>query len=244
MDSLILLLHNCIIKLDEDEKILLEAVDQTFDQLIQKIQAASKDKAKETNIQELLNSHLRFMASTSDDADAPEQGKGFICQNDLLPCDLSLSLVTEIRKLYTKANLLVSVSADWPFRFNSSLLKSLTILIHPEGDTSVKVPHQQMMKGDRELLVRFKVQDEGLFLVSVRLYNHHIRQSPLLVPVFVDPDLSLTQLGFTVASSDNSDCSIQSATSELDTSLRVQSLRRTNEGQESETPAQKPASNL
>ena len=215
-------------------------MDQTFDQLTQQIQAASKDKAKETNFQELLNSNIKFVASTFNDADAPKQG--FICQNDVLPSDLGLNLVTEIRKLHTKAALLLSISADRHL-LDSILLKSLTILIHPEGDPSVKVPHQQKMKGDQELMVRFKVQVEGVYLVAVRLYNHHIRQSPLLVPVFVDPDQGLAKLGLTVSSSDNPDSSIQSVTSELDTSLRVPSLRKPNEIQESETTALKPVSN-
>jgi len=192
-------------------------------------------------IQELLNSHIRFVASTFDNADAPKQG--FISQNDVLPSDLSLNLVTEIRKLHTKAAILLSVSGDRPL-LDSILLKSLTVLIHPEGEPSFKVPHQQKMKGDQELLVRFKVQDEGLYLVSVKLYNHHIRQSPLLVPVFVDPDQGLAKLGITVSSSKNPDSSIQSVTSELDTSLRVPSLRRPNEIQESESTALKPVSTL
>lgn len=204
------------LKLYEDEKSLLESVDQTCDQLTQQIQSASRGNAKGTNIQELLdNVNIRFVASTFAVDKVFEQG--FIRHNEVVPSDISLDLVTEIRKLHTKAPIILSLTADRPI-FNSFLMKSLSILIHPDGDPSVKVPHQQKMMGEKELKVRFKVQDEGVYLVSVKLYNHHIRQSPVLVPVLDDPDQSLAKLGLALSSADNPDSSVLSAASELDTS--------------------------
>ena len=228
------------LKLDEDEKILLDSVDQTCDQLTQRIQAASRDKAKETNIQELLSSvNIRFEASSLSEDKAPEQG--FISHNEVLPSNISLNLVTEIRKLQTKAAIVLSLTADRPL-FNSFLMKSLSILIHPEGDPSVKVPHQHKITGEQELKIRFKVQEEGVYLVSVRLYNHHIRQSPLLVPVLNDPVHGLAKLGLTMSGADNPDSSFLSAASELDSSVKA--LRRPTELQASVTSEQKPSSNL
>ena len=228
------------LKLDEDEKSLLESVDQTCDQLTQQIQAASRIKAKETNIQELLNSvNIRFEASSSSEDKVPEQG--FISHNEVLPSDISLNLVTEIRKLHTKAAIVLSLTAERPL-FNTFLMKSLSIIIHPEGDPSVKVPHQHKITGETELKIRFKVQDEGVYLVSVRLYNHHIRQSPVLIPVLNDPVYGLAKLGLTMSGADNPDSSFLSAASELD--ISVKALRRPTELNASETPEQKPDSNL
>ena len=148
------------------------------------------------------------MASTLDKVE-----QGFISHSEVLPSDLSLDIVTEVRKLKTSAAIILSVSAARPV-FNSLLMQSLSILVHPEADPGAKVTHQVKLMSEQELKVRFRVAEEGVYMVSVRLYNHHIRQSPLLLPVLGDPDQDLAKLGL-LASSDNLHTTSQNVASVL-----------------------------
>ena len=54
--------------------------------------------------------------------------------------------------------------------------------------------------------------------MSVRLYNHHIRQSPYLLPVLDDPEQGLAKIGLLGSSSDNLNTTSQSVASELNSS--------------------------
>ena len=67
------------------------------------------------------------MASTLDKVE-----QGFISHNEVLPSDLSLDIVNEVRKLKTSAAIILSVSASRPV-FNSLLMQSLSILVHLEA---------------------------------------------------------------------------------------------------------------
>ena len=139
--------------------------------------------------------------------------QGFISQNKVLPSDLSLDIVTEIRKLKTSGAIILSVSAASPV-FNSLLMQSLSILVHPEADPGARVTHQVKLTSEQELKIRFRVTEEGVYMVSIRLYNHHIRQSPLLLPVLGDLDQGLAKLGL-LASSDNLHTTNQNVASDL-----------------------------
>ena len=62
--------------------------------------------------------------------------------------------------------------------------------------------------------------------MSVRLYNHHIRQSPYLLPVLDDPEQGLAKIGLLRSTSDNLYTTSQSVASELNSSIKVQELRK------------------
>ena len=191
-------------------------------------QAASKYKA----IELLSNVNIRFVASIFDENRNKTIEQGFISYHGVLPSDLSIDLDTntELRNLKTKAAIIISVSANRPV-FNPFLMKSLSILVHPEADPGAKVLHQYKVTGEEELKIRFKVWEEGVYMVSVRLYNHHISQSPILLPVLDDPAQCLAKLGLVVLNSVKINTPIQSVISEQGSSIKVKGFSKSDQNE-------------
>ena len=120
---------------------------------------------------------------------------GLLYHDDVLPSDLTLELVTGITQLKTGAVIVLKVTSPKPILKDIILKKlSINIVNIMSGDES-SFKFQKKIFSPTKMMMRVKTSEEGQYVISTKLYGHHVTNSPVTLPVMDDPEKHLAEMG-------------------------------------------------
>ena len=134
-------------------------------------------------------------SDSKDDVSTVSALHGLICHNDAHPSDLTLELVTGITQLRPGATIVLKLTSPKPILKGLVLSKlSISVANAIKCDKS-SVKFQKKVCSPSEMMMRIKAPEEGQFEVSTKLYDHHVLNSPVILPVMEDPEKHLAEIG-------------------------------------------------
>ena len=177
-------------KLKEDEKSLLQQLDTLMEE---ELTEGSHEMPREIQFQPLL-SESEFGLNLL----------GVLAVDGVLPCHLSLSLISQLKDLRVGATLKLEVAGTQPDLGDSWQRRvAVTAVLQGEDGTQRKIPIQRKTQAGK-ILLRFEA-GRGVHIVSVLLYGQHILSSPFLIPVKADPEEILAEVGLCLLSQSQPD---------------------------------------
>ena len=187
-------------KLDDSEQKLLGSLENTWLELAKELQKCGGSEQGDFNAENFVS---KFQFKFVGDPD-PSLSFGFLCRNNVHPWDLTLEVSSGFHKLRTGGFVILSVSSDKPV-FSETIKKSLVTLVSLAADSesfenTVINVQRKVAEDEKEMKLRFKVPKEGVYLVTVKLYDRHVTNSPLQLPILDNPEESLSRVGITLAS--------------------------------------------
>ena len=194
--------------LELNEELLLKNLHSSYDEIKDKLHKISLGKNSQGQ-DERVNFDLRFFSGTKDDVSIISSLHGLVSHNDALPSDLSLELVTGISQLKPETAILLKVTSPKPI-LKDLILSKLSVSVvnaFTRDDSSVKF--QKKICSPSEMMMRIKASEEGQFEVSIKLYGHHVTNSPVIVPVMDDPENHLAEIGIFQSDQNSSKSSAQ-----------------------------------
>ena len=198
-------------KLDDSEQKLLGSLEDTWLELSKELQKCGGSEQGDFNAENFVS---KFKFKFVGDQD-PSLSLGFLCRNNIHPWDLTLDVSSGFHKLRTGGFVIMSVSSDKPV-FSEAIKKSLVTLVSlstadsESSENTVINVQRKVAEGEKEMKLRFKVPKEGVYLVTVKLYDRHVTNSPLQLPILDSPEESFSRVGITLASSSDLDITAQS----------------------------------
>ena len=187
-------------KLDDSEQKLLGSLEDTWLELSKELQKCGGSEQGDFNAENFVS---KFNFKFVGDQD-PSLSYGFLCRNNVHPWDLTLEVSSGFHKLRTGGFVILSVSSDKPV-FSETIKKSLVTLVSLTADSessenTVINVQRKVAEDEKEMKLRFKVPKEGVYLVTVKLYDRHVTNSPLQLPILDNLEESLSRVGITLAS--------------------------------------------
>ena len=182
--------------LEQSEEFLLQSLHSSCDEIrdrLHKLSLGTVSQGQDVTVD--FDVKFANSSDSKDDVSTVSALHGLICHNDAHPSDLTLELVTGITQLRPGATIVLKLTSPKPILKGlvpSKLSISVANAIKCDK-TSVKF--QKKVCSPSEMMMRIKAPEEGQFEVSTKLYDHHVLNSPVILPVMEDPEKHLAEIG-------------------------------------------------